>query len=222
MFNGFDNDMIDFFWALRFNNNRPWFQEHKQTYVEKIYEPMKELARQVCCGMEKRYKLETAWKCSRIYRDARRPQPEGPYRDHLWFVLAEQERWTMAPTFYAEISAEGIAYGFGNYCSPPEFMKNVRAAIDANPAKIERMVRAFERDGTFGVDGACYKRPKGHVSERLDSWYNRKHIGFSAFEQWNDDNMSAALPEHLVDRFKPLVPLYRWLRQCVPAESEGE
>ena len=222
MFNGFDNDMIDFFWALRFNNNRPWFQEHKQTYVEKIYEPMKELARQVCCGMEERYKLETAWKCSRIYRDARRPQPEGPYRDHLWFVLAEQERWTMAPTFYAEISAEGITYGFGNYCSPPEFMKNVRAAIDANPAKIERMVRAFERNGTFGVDGACYKRTKGHVSVLLDPWFKRKNIGFSTFEQWNDDNISAALPEHLVERFKPLVPLYRWLRQCVPAESEGE
>ena len=92
MFNGFEDEMIDFFWAIRFNNNRLWFQEHKQTYVEKLYEPMKELARQVCDGMEERYALETVWKCSRIYRDARRPHQDGPYRDHLWFVLAEQEQ----------------------------------------------------------------------------------------------------------------------------------
>lgn len=219
MFNGFEDEMIDFFWAIRFNNNRPWFQEHKQTYVEKIYEPMKELARLVCEGMEERYKLETVWKCSRIYRDARRPHRDGPYRDHLWFVLAEQERWSVAPTFYAEISAEGISYGFGSYCCPPDFMKNVRASIDANPARIERMVRAFEKDGSYRIDGACYKRPKGHVSERLDPWYNRKNIGFSAFEEWNDDNMSPALPDYLVERFQPLLPLYRWLWECVPAED---
>lgn len=169
-FTGFEDAMIDFFWAIRFNNNREWFAEHKATYVEKIYEPMKALAREVCAGMEARYGLESLWRCSRIYRDARRPQPQGPYRDHIWFVLAQQERWSIAPTFYAEISAEGISYGFGSYNCPPDFMKNMRAAMEANPAKAERMIRAFEKDGSFQLDGESYKRPKGHVSERIDRW----------------------------------------------------
>ncbi len=220
MFKGFEDGMIDFFWAIRFNNHRAWFQEHKQTYVEQVYEPMKDLARQVCTGMEAEYGLETMWKCSRIYKDARRPQPDGPYRDHIWFVLAEQEHWSAAPTFYGEISAEGIAYGFGSYCAPPAFMKNVRAAMEAHPAKIERLVRDFERDGSYQLEGECYKRPKGHVSEVLDPWYNRKSLGFSAFEPWNDRNMGPDLPDYLVERFKPLLPLYRWLWQCVPAERE--
>ena len=69
-FTGFEDAMIDFFWAIRFNNNREWFAEHKATYVEKIYEPMKALAREVCAGMEARYGLESLWRCSRIYRDA--------------------------------------------------------------------------------------------------------------------------------------------------------
>ena len=57
MFSGFEDDMIDFFWAIRFNNNRTWFNEHKPIYVQKVYEPMKELARDVCSGMERAYGL---------------------------------------------------------------------------------------------------------------------------------------------------------------------
>ena len=45
MFQGFRQEMIDFFWALRFNNRRDWFQEHKKTYTDEVYEPMKALAR---------------------------------------------------------------------------------------------------------------------------------------------------------------------------------
>ena len=222
MFEGFEDEMIDFFWAVRFNNNRAWFAEHKPTYVSKVYEPLKELARDVCTGMETAHGLESLWKCSRIYRDARRPQPDGPYRDHLWFVLAERERWSMAPTFYAEISAEGITYGFGSYCCTPDFMKNVRAAMAAHPARMERMIRAFEKDGSYRLDGTPYKRPKGHVSDRIDPWYNLKNIGFSAFEEWNDDNMGPGLPAYLVRRFGVLLPLYRWLWTCVPPEEPEE
>ena len=36
MFAGFEDEMIDFFWAVRFNNNRAWFAEHKPTYVSKV------------------------------------------------------------------------------------------------------------------------------------------------------------------------------------------
>ncbi len=219
MFSGFENEIIDFFWAIRFNNNRPWFNEHKKIYVEKIYEPMKDLAREVCTGMEEAYHLESMWKCSRIYRDARRPHRDGPYRDHLWFVLAEQNRWSAVPTFYAEISAEGISYGFGSYCAPSAYMKNVREKMQANPAEIERLISDFEKDGSYRVNGDSYKRPKGHLSERIDPWYNRKNIGFAAFEEWNEENMGAELPQYLVRRFEKLVPLYRWFWQCVPLEE---
>ena len=219
MFQGFRQEMIDFFWALRFNNRRDWFQEHKKTYTDEVYEPMKALAREVCAGMAEQCGLETGWKCSRIYKDARRPQPDGPYRDHLWFVLPEQEHWSAAPTFYAEINAEGIRYGFGSYCCTPAFMKRVRGSIDANPARIDRMVRAVEKLGIYELEGETYKRPKGHISERLDPWYNRKNIGLSAFEAWNDENMSAQLPAYLVHQLRPLLPLYAWQKECMPPEE---
>ncbi len=219
MFTGFDQELIDFFWALKLNNNRPWFNAHKQTYVEKIYEPMKALTRDVCALMEQKYKLSSVGKCSRIYRDARRPQPNGPYRDCLWFVLAEQEHWSAAPTFYAEVSGAGLTYGFGSYLCTPAYMKNVRARMEANPAEIEGLIRAFARDKLYQVDGESYKRPKGSVSPQIDPWYNRKTIGFSAFEPWSEKTMGKQLPAYLTKRFGVLLPLYRWMWACLPPEA---
>ena len=40
MFTGFQDEMIDFFWALPLNNQRAWFNAHKKTYVTQDYEPI--------------------------------------------------------------------------------------------------------------------------------------------------------------------------------------
>ena len=45
MFNGFTPEAIDFLWGIRMNNNREWFLEHKKDYVNHLYEPMKDLGK---------------------------------------------------------------------------------------------------------------------------------------------------------------------------------
>ena len=32
-----------FLWGIRFNNHREWFLEHKQDYLDYVYNPLKEL-----------------------------------------------------------------------------------------------------------------------------------------------------------------------------------
>ena len=43
MFQGFDDTTVDFLWGIRLNNERPWFEAHKQDYLDHLYRPMKEL-----------------------------------------------------------------------------------------------------------------------------------------------------------------------------------
>ena len=43
MFQGFSPKSVEFLWGIRFNNERSWFEEHKQEYVERIQRPLKEL-----------------------------------------------------------------------------------------------------------------------------------------------------------------------------------
>ena len=47
MFNGYSPETVDFLWGIRLNNNREWFLEHKKDYVTYLYEPTKELGREL-------------------------------------------------------------------------------------------------------------------------------------------------------------------------------
>ena len=43
MFTGFTDQTVDFLWQIRFNNQRPWFEAHKEVYLKEVLQPMREL-----------------------------------------------------------------------------------------------------------------------------------------------------------------------------------
>ena len=51
MFTGFSDATIDFLWELRFHNERPWFLEHKQVFLDTLDRPMKALAADVTAAL---------------------------------------------------------------------------------------------------------------------------------------------------------------------------
>ena len=36
MFQGFSQGAVDFLWGVRFNNERSWFEAHKQEYLDLV------------------------------------------------------------------------------------------------------------------------------------------------------------------------------------------
>ena len=79
MFEGFSDKTVDFMWGIRFNNEKTWFEAHKEEYLTHFYNPMRELGRQVFDEMKERHgDLGLVLKVSRIYRDARRLHGRGP------------------------------------------------------------------------------------------------------------------------------------------------
>lgn len=73
MFNGYSGETLDFMWGIRFNNDRAWFAEHKDTYLRVLYQPTLDLGRAVYDRMLERFPgLDVNLHVSRIYRDARR------------------------------------------------------------------------------------------------------------------------------------------------------
>ena len=77
---------------------------------------MRELAAQVSGEINDRFpKLQLNCKVSRIYRDARRLHGQGPYKDHLWFVLRPMATAAdTEPGFYFEAAPEHYSYGMGS------------------------------------------------------------------------------------------------------------
>lgn len=105
MFQGYDQQTVDFLWGIRFNNDRSWFQEHKEQYQTHLLAPTRALGEQLYDGLHAMLPHEPLiLKVSRIYRDARRLHGQGPYKDHLWLcVRTGDQDWTGRPTFYFEI-----------------------------------------------------------------------------------------------------------------------
>ena len=142
MFQGFDDKTVEFMWGIRFNNERSWFLDHKQEFVDHFQTPMRELSDELfdhVSGKLPGYPLES--KVSRIYKDARWLHGQGPYRDHLW-ISAERptdEEYAATLTFWFELGPEEWSYGLGYYMVKPVTMAKLRAWMDADPAPMEKL-----------------------------------------------------------------------------------
>ena len=163
MFQGYRQETLDFLWGIRFNNDRTWFQAHKEEYLRCLYEPTAALGEEVYDRFaSKRPKLGLDLHISRIYRDARRLHGRGPYKDHLWFSLRpERDAWTHRPVFWFEVAPEGWSYGVGCWNAAPATMAALRRDIDGGGKEIARLARRLARQEVFSLQGQDYARPKG-------------------------------------------------------------
>ena len=213
MFQGFSNETVDFMWGIRFNNEKGWFEAHKDQYKTCFYNPLRELAGTVYEAVDGRYpELGLVNKVSRIYRDARRLHGQGPYKDRLWFSMERpSEDWTGDPVFWFELAPEGYTYGLGYYYARPITMAKFRRRLDTNPKPFEKLVRAFNRQDVFTLDGVDYKRPKGETTPLLAPWYNKKGFNLSAGGENGGVLFTPRLPELLIQGYDSLVPFYRYL-----------
>lgn len=218
MFEGFTAQTSNFFWELAFNNERPWFMAHKEEFERILNTPFKALAADTAELMEQRFPARSfRLHVSRIYRDARRLFGRGPYKDHLWFSLKDNDILLDGPCFWFEVGAADYSYGMGFYSATAAQMAAFRRKVDANPARFERLAKAVMRSG-FTVTGEEYARPKGHRSQIIDQWYTRKRLGLEICRDFGGDILSPELPELLVDSYEKLLPMYDFFMEIYREE----
>ena len=223
MFSGFSEKTGAFLWDLAFNNERPWFLAHKQEFEDFVNTPFKAMAADTYAGMKKRLPdFEGLVHISRIYRDARRLFGRGPYKDHLWFTLWTSDVSKHGPAFWFEIGPSAYRYGMGFWETSPAQMEAYRRAIDANPARFLRLVKAVSRGG-WTLSGEPYKRPRAlHDDPLLDAWYNLKYVGVQKNFELGGAAYTAELPGIVADAFVELMPLYRFLVEIWQSCPEEE
>ncbi len=213
-FQGFSEQTIDFLWGIRFNNHREWFLEHKQEYIDHVYEPLKALGAELMEGMESIYPDEgLQLKVARIYRDVRRVKYGGLYKDHLWLVIRQPgEEWTAKPAFYFEISPEGYEYGMGYWCAKPVMMEQYRRRILREPKVLEQLARKMNGQELFHLEGEMYKRSKGTVDPLIQPWFDRKNIAVCHFRAPDEGMLSHALVDEILAGFRWLKPYFDYFK----------
>jgi len=212
-FTGFTQATVDFMWGLRLNNNKEWFEEHKEDFVRDFQTPMKALGQEVFGRVSDKYSDHGfIHKLSRVYKDARRVKDGQPYRPNLWFSIEKpSEEWTATPVFWFELSPDDWSYGVGFYAAKAETMAAFRAGVDANPKNFEKLIASLTRNDEFVLEGDEYARRKVSVAEMSDAaavWYNKK--GFSLIHRapHGEELFSAGLSDRLVRGYEFLMPFY--------------
>ena len=212
MFQGFTPETVDFLWGIRLNNNREWFLEHKQQYVDTLYEPMKALGKHLFPLFED--KPGTLVKVSRIYRDARLHHPL-PYKESLWICIRQDVQWwAEAPCLYFEINPDGVHYGFFYYKPGTAGMEQFRQRIAARPDEFLRLMADTEAAVGQKVEAACYKRPKPCDDPQLAPWFAwKEQISCIREEAFGPETFGPELGNRVADFLQKLIPLYDYFLQ---------
>ncbi|MBF0167464.1 MAG: DUF2461 domain-containing protein [Alphaproteobacteria bacterium] len=221
-FQGFSKKTLPFLKNLAKNNDKAWFEAHKQDYIDHVRTPLRLLVDALAPDM---LKIDPGFDTdpkgvavSRIHKDVRFSKDKSPYRVRQWIAFRHRtEDWQTRPTFYMGIGPDGCRYGMGYYQATPAVIKAVRARINARQGAFMAAMKAMTKAG-FLIQGDEYARPKipdGLPPDVLD-WYRRKTVYFIQDIETDDAFYSKSLVKKLKKGFMAAAPLYRFLAELPP------
>lgn len=215
MFEGFTPETQEFLWGIALNNERPWFLEHKEQYEDCLYTPMKALAEDVAEELNMLYH-DMAWqtRVTRIYRDARRLNGNGPYKDKLWFTVRRGDILRDdGPVFFFELGAAKYTYGLGFYKITGAQLRVYRRRIDLDPKRFIKAATAADKLGDFEVTGREYDRIYGNRGPVINKWYKRREPGIACCRDFGEELYSPDFKETLAAAYTELMPLYEFFAE---------
>jgi uncharacterized protein (TIGR02453 family) len=216
-FEGFSKDTIEFLISLKYNNNKSWFEEHRQDYMSYVLDPFKNLVSELASFMlqlDPQLGVTPAVDktISRIYKDARFSKDKSRYRSNVWITFKRPSQdWKECPSFYFEITPDFYRYGMGFYVASKETMLRFRQKLDERPEEFLQAV-AFYNSGKFSLEGDSYKRLlDGEKSKDIIDWYQKKTFYLACNRRLDKTLFGRSILEEIKTGFTELAPLYHYL-----------
>ncbi|CAA6603365.1 conserved hypothetical protein [Rhodospirillaceae bacterium LM-1] len=221
-FQGFTKKTLPFLKNLARNNDKAWFELHKQDFIDHVRTPLRLLVDALAPAM---LKIDPGFDVdpkgvavSRIHKDVRFSRDKSPYRVRQWIAFRHRrDDWQTRPTFYMGIGPDGCRYGMGFYQATPAVMKAIRTRIQAKPVEFQTAIMAMTKAG-FQIQGDAYARPKipEGVTPEIQEWHRRKTVYFIQELAADEAFYSNALVGKLKKGFLAAAPLYRFLAELPP------
>jgi len=146
--------IIQFLKELTKNNNREWFSENKQFYVEakEAFENVVAELISIIGAYDKEItELQPKDCIFRIYRDVRFSKDKTPYKTHFdAFIAKRGGRKSVYAGYYIHVKHGASLFGGGVYAPIPEILKNLREEIYNFPEEFKAIINAPEFKEYFG------------------------------------------------------------------------
>ena len=136
-------EILTYLSQLRENNNREWFQAHKEEYdrlrplfIEKVQQLIDRISRfdHEIAGLDAKSCLY------RIYRDIRFSPDKTPYKSYMSAYIAKGGRKSLRAGYYFHLEPGGSMLSGGVWCPEPKLLKALRQAVYDNYDELQEIV----------------------------------------------------------------------------------
>ena len=163
--------IIGFLNEVKANNNRPWFNSHKQDYlaVKAEWEHGVQQALQRITAFDISVASQQVKDCTyRFYRDTRFSPDKSPYKTHLGAYINAHGKKALRGGYYLHMEPGHSLLAVGNYWLPTNILTSCRNEIMANTEEWLGCVeqKAFKKY-FVGKDNAGWDDKQGFGLEKL-------------------------------------------------------
>jgi uncharacterized protein (TIGR02453 family) len=218
----FEKSALQFLSALKENNTREWFTEHKDAFKEK-QEHAKELYAAVRENLERHDEIDQ-FKLYRIYRDVRFSKDKTPYQPHFAGSFSRTGK-KLRGGYYLRIRP-GESFLAGGFWQPnKEDLLRIRKEITLDASEFREVLKDPTYLNYFGskFEGDALKSaPRGFDKEHPDIDLLRKK-GYIAVRNFTDEEVLAPnFLEEIDKSFVALRPFFNLMSAVLTTDLNGE
>lgn len=204
-------DILSFLKNLAANNNREWFNSHKEDYLkvkDKIYNITGLLLCKITQFDPEVAHLNPSDCLYRIYRDTRFSSDKTPFKTHIGIYITARGKKSEYCGYYLHIEPGNSLIAGGSWCPPSPLLRQLRQEIYDNIEEYLEIIRNPEFAGNFPYIGENLLKtaPKGFPKdwEYIDLLRPRD---FTAMKPISDDALiSSSAMDLVVKDFSLLKP----------------
>ena len=220
-FSGFPKQTLTFFRNLAKNNDKLWFDSHREEYEKFVAAPSRDF---VLALGDKLKRISPAVHADprtnqsifRINRDTRFSHDKTPYKTHLgiWFWEGARPRMECSG-FYFHLEPGRLMLGVGLYMFPKELLDLFRQSVvhpKHGPLLTKAVADIRKKKGYFWGNQSYKKTPPGYDPHHPNAeflLYNGLHAGVEL--PISPEVYKPGLADLCFNHYKTLLPLHAWL-----------
>lgn len=202
-FQGIKPESIELLCLNRFNDSKPFYEEHKEELKQGITIPLRQMVldmSDVLFDIDDKMYLDPVRAHSRIHRDTRGNRSKIKYRENMWvFFRRYKKEYPSAPFYYFEFYPNSYGYGLVFWTWNSTNFRVVHQMIMEQPERFKKALQACEDAGfTFSCNDYYKKEIYPDAPQELKPYLLAKNFGFS----YNSFDMRRLNSPVLIDEMK--------------------
>lgn len=219
-FAGFPKATFEFLKGIAANNEKPWFEAHRDLYEAGYVAPARAFVEALGPELRKispdvRFEAKVNGSMQRINRDIRFSKDKRPYKEHLnlWFWQGDTKGWG-TPGFWFSLGQKEAHFGVGMYGFEKDQLESFRQSV-IHPRSGKALLAAVakvRKAGDYEIGGKTRKlMPRGFETEADRAEYLLYEGLYTSFALPAAAAADADFVKVAAAHYKKMWPIAEWL-----------